>query len=66
MKKKRRKWLQHVIVFVLMFAMLMPMAAPISVQAAENDLYLAYQNTEIGKPVVQLKGASAKVEAILS
>lgn len=60
MKKKRRKWLQHVIVFILVFVMLMPMTTPISVQAAENDLYLAYQNTETGKPVVQLKGASAK------
>ena len=42
MKNKRRKWVQHVIAFVLVLAMLMPMAAPVSVQAAENDLYLAY------------------------
>ena len=36
------------------------MATPVSAQAAENGLYLAYQNTETGKSVVKLKGASAK------
>lgn len=60
MKNKRRKWVEHVLAFVLVIMMLLPMATPISVQAAENDLYLAYQNTETGKPVVQLKGTSAK------
>lgn len=60
MKNKRRKLVQYVMAFVLTMTMLMPMAAPISVQAAENDLYLAYQNTETGKTVVQIKGDSAK------
>lgn len=60
MRSKRVKWMQHVIVFVLVIAMLLPMTTPVSVQAAESDLYLAYQDTEYGKSVVDLKGASAK------
>lgn len=60
MQNKRKKWKLHMMAFVLVVAMLLPMITPISVQAATNDLYLAYQNTEIGEAVVKLKGASAK------
>jgi len=59
MKNKRVKWMQHMIAFVLVLAIVLPMTSPVRVQAAE-DLYLAYQNTETGKSVVKLKGASAK------
>ena len=59
MKNKIVKWMKYMIVFVLVIAMLLPMTAPVSVHAAEG-LYLAYQNTETGKTVVNLKGASAK------
>jgi len=55
MKSKRMKWMQHMIVFVLVIAMLLPMSSPVSVQAAEKDLYLAYQNTEYGESVVTLE-----------
>ena len=34
MKNKRRKWVEHVLAFVLVITMLLPMTAPISVQAA--------------------------------
>lgn len=59
MKSKWKKRMQHVIVFVLIVGMLLPLANPISAQAAEK-LYLAYQNTETGNSVAKLKGASAK------
>lgn len=60
MKNKRKKWVQHVIAFMMVIAMLLPMTMPVRAEAAENGLYLAYQNTETGKSVVKLKGASAK------
>ena len=53
MKNKRRKWILHVIAFVLIVAMLIPMTAPVSVQAA--DLYLAYQTDENRTAVTKLK-----------
>ncbi len=59
MRNKRKKWMQHVLVFVLVFAMLLPITTPVSAQAAEG-LYLAYQNTETGKSVVELKGGATK------
>lgn len=55
MRSKRVKWMQHVIVFVLVIAMLLPMTTPVSVQAAESDLYLAYQEDESGTTVTKLK-----------
>lgn len=55
MRSKRVKWMQHVIVFVLVIAMLLPMTTPVSVQAAESDLYLAYQEDEFGTTVTKLK-----------
>ena len=55
MKNKRMKWMHHIIAFVLVIAMLLPLATPVSAQAAENDLYLAYQNTEYGVAVVTLE-----------
>lgn len=53
MKKKIVAWF-------LLLAIMIALVPAGSVQAAEENLYLAYQNTETGKPVVQLKGASAK------
>ncbi|MBP3567952.1 MAG: Ig-like domain-containing protein [Lachnospiraceae bacterium] len=57
MIEKKRKWVQRLIVFMLVIAMLLPMTAPVSVQAAENDLYLAYQEDEFGTTVTKLKKA---------
>lgn len=55
MRSKRVKWMQHVIVFVLVIAMLLPMTTPVSVQAAESDLYLAYQEDESGYSVLSMQ-----------
>jgi len=55
MKSKKRSWIQHAIVFVLIIGMLLSMTSSVNVQAA--DLYLAYQTDENGTAVTKLKTA---------
>lgn len=60
---KKNKLLSHVMVFLLIVAMVLPIMTPVSAYAAE-DLYLAYQNDENGTSVVKLDNSSRKMYRI--